>query len=82
MGAISFTVRNLIELDNAMKEIKELQKNGNKKPILLDAKLKYSDPVDTSYMILDPDKYSTEEIENYKKTYNIFEQPALSELLK
>ena len=82
MGAITFTVRNLKELDLAMKEIKDLEKSGNKKPILLDAKLKYSDPVDTSYMILDPDKYTLEEIEKYKKTYNIFGQPALSEILK
>lgn len=82
MGAISFTVKNIEELNEAMDKIMELQKSGNKKPILLDAKLKYSDPFDTSYIKLDPEIYSKKEIEEYKKTYNIFGQPALSEILK
>ncbi|HHX69185.1 MAG: thiamine pyrophosphate-dependent enzyme [Miniphocaeibacter sp.] len=82
MGAISYTVKNIEELNKAMDEIMKLQKSGNKKPILLDAKLLYSDPLDTSNIKLDPEIYSKEEIEEFKKTYNVFGQPALSEILK
>ncbi|QQK06891.1 thiamine pyrophosphate-dependent enzyme [Miniphocaeibacter halophilus] len=82
MGAISYTVKNIEELNKAMDEIIEIQKSGNKKPILLDAKLLYSDPLDTSNIKLDPEIYSKEEIEEFKKTYNVFGQPALSEILK
>ncbi|RVU55017.1 thiamine pyrophosphate-dependent enzyme [Anaerosphaera multitolerans] len=82
MGAITYTVTNLKELNNAMDEIEKLQSSGNKKPILIDAKLKYTDPVDTSNMVVDPEKYSQSEIDNYNKTYNLFGQPALSEILK
>ncbi|NLB90612.1 MAG: pyruvate oxidase [Clostridiales bacterium] len=82
LGAIAFTVTNIQELNQVMEKIKELQQSGNKKPILVDAKLAYSDPVDTSYMILDPEKYSAEKIEEYQKKYNLFGQPAFSTLLK
>lgn len=81
MGAISFTVTNLVELNNVMKEIKKLEDSGNKKPILIDAKVYYSDPMDTSEVVLDPTKFSEGDIEKYKKIYNVFDQPSLSELL-
>ncbi|NLY20894.1 MAG: pyruvate oxidase [Tissierellia bacterium] len=82
MGAISYTVRNLEELNTAMDEIIEIQKSGNKKPILIDAKLHYTDPVDTSVMKLDPKTNSLKDIEAYKERYNIFNQPPLSEILE
>ncbi|WP_025730364.1 thiamine pyrophosphate-binding protein [Atopobacter phocae] len=81
MGAIAFQVRNLKELDEAFDTIKKLQDEGNKRPILLEAKTKYFDPVDTSDMHLDPDIYSAEEIEAFKKQYNIFDMPSYTELL-
>lgn len=82
MGAITFTARNIAQLNEAMDEAVELQRNGNKRPILIDAKVKYSDPVDTASMKLDPDVYTSEEIEDYKTNYNLFDQPAYSEVLK
>lgn len=82
MGAVAYTVRNLEELNKTMDEIMELQKAGNKKPVFVNAVLHYTDPFDTSFIILDPEKYSKEEIEEYKKKYNIFGQLALSEILK
>lgn len=82
MGAIGFTARNLKELETAMTEIDTLQNAGNKKPILLDAKVRYFDPIDTGNMIIDPDKYRPEEIEKYKSTYNLFDQPPLSKIIK
>ena len=82
MGAITFSVSTIEELRTAFKEIEVLQKGGNQVPILLDAKVNYKDPFDTSFIILDPDEFSEEAITSYKKQYNIFGMPALSELMK
>lgn len=82
MGAEAYTATSLAELDSAMAEIVRLQAAGNKKPLLLDAKIRYGDPIDTSMVVLDPDRFTPERIEQYKKTYHIFDQPALSEILK
>ena len=82
MGADAFTATNLAELDAAMAAIMDLQNSGSKKPILLDAKIYYADPMDTSHIVLDPDKYSPEEIKQYKEAYRVFDLPSLSEILK
>ncbi len=82
MGAVAFTARSLSELDAAMREIGALQAAGNTKPILLDAKTYYADPMDTSHVVLDPERYSQQEIDTYRKQYNVFGQPPLSELMR
>ncbi|MDN5576156.1 MAG: thiamine pyrophosphate-dependent enzyme, partial [Pediococcus sp.] len=82
MGAIGFTVTDQKSLDAAFDKIDELQKAGNTKPIVVDAKVKNVDPIDTSFIPMDPDQFDQETIDNYKKTYNVFGQPALSEILK
>lgn len=82
MGAIGFTVTDHKSLSETFDKIDELQKNGNTKPIVVDAKIKNVDPVDTSFMPLDPDQFDQAKIDGFKKTYNIFGQPALSEILK
>lgn len=82
MGAEAFTVSNLAELRDAMDSIEHLQAAGNRKPILLHAKIYYADPLDTSGLVLDPDVYPKEKIDAFKKTYNVFGQPALSEIVR
>lgn len=82
MGAVGLTATNLSELSTAMAEIDKLQAAGNQKPILLHAKIYYADPMDTSRVMLDPEVFTTEQIEGYKKEYNVFGMPALSEILK
>lgn len=82
MGAIGFTVTDKKSLDTAFDKIDELQKAGNTKPIVVDAKIKNVDPIDTSFIPMDPEQFDQETINNYKKTYNVFGQPALSEILK
>lgn len=81
MGAIGFSAASLAELNAAMQEIEALQASGNQTPILLDAKIYYADPMDTSNVQMDPERFSKELIEQYTSTYNVFGQPALSELL-
>ncbi|KRN27794.1 pyruvate oxidase [Liquorilactobacillus mali] len=84
MGAIGFTVTNLGELNNVMKKISELQASGNTKPIVVDAKIKNVDPIDTSFVTVDEDIFGKDTVEEYRKQYNISEelQPALSTILK
>lgn len=81
MGAIGFTVDNRQQLEATMQEIDALQAAGNKTPVLVHAKVHYSDPMDTSHVVLDPEKFTAEEIAKYQKEYNVFGQPALSEIL-
>lgn len=82
MGAISFLANNKNELEHAFKEAIRLNKEGNDKPILIDAHVVYEDPLDTSVMKLDPEKYSREEINEYLKSNNIEDQPLLDDLIK
>ncbi|GAJ26731.1 pyruvate oxidase [Liquorilactobacillus sucicola DSM 21376 = JCM 15457] len=84
MGAIGFKVTNLQELNEAMKKINKLQQQGNNLPIVLDAKIKNVDPIDTSFVQVDPESFDTQAVTAYRKRYNIDEksQPAFSQLLK
>ncbi|GEL15384.1 thiamine pyrophosphate-dependent enzyme [Pediococcus cellicola] len=82
MGAIGLTVTDQKSLDDAFDKIDALQKSGNTKPIVVDAKIKNVDPIDTSFIPMDPEQFDQATIDNYKKTYNVFGQPALSEILK
>ncbi|KRL20332.1 thiamine pyrophosphate-dependent enzyme [Lentilactobacillus kisonensis] len=82
MGAIGIQVTDRKSLAAAFDKIAELQAAGNTKPILIDAKVKNQDPVDTSFMPIDPDQFDQATIETYTKQSNLFDQPAFSELLK
>lgn len=81
MGAISFLASNKNELDHAFKEAIRLNKEGNKKPILIDAHVKYEDPLDTGNMKLSPKRFSREEIDKYLKENNIEDQKILQDLI-
>jgi len=84
MGAHGFTVTNLAELKDAMKQINDLQKAGDKLPVVLDAKIQNIDPIDTSFIPVDPAVFDADMINNYRQTYALSanEQPAFSEILK
>ncbi len=82
MGAIGLQVTDRQSLDAAFKKVAELQAAGNKKPILIDAKVKNQDPADTSFMPIDPEQFDKETIDTYNKQSNLFDQPPFSELLK
>lgn len=82
MGAIGLTVTDQKSLDDAFDKIDALHKSGNTKPIVVDAKIKNVDPIDTSFIPMDPEQFDQATIDNYKKSYNVFGQPALSEILK
>lgn len=82
MGAIGIKVDDKASLAAAFKKVHDLQAAGNTKPILIDAKVKNQDPVDTSFMPIDPEQFDQATIETYTKQSNLSDQPAFSELLK
>lgn len=81
MGAIGLTATDLPSLKAAFAKIGELQTAGNRKPIVLDAKIKNVDPVDTGFMPLDPKVFDAKTIADFRAQYELTDQPALSELL-
>lgn len=82
LGAISFKADTKEELENAFKEAIKLNKEGNKKPILIDAHVVYEDPLDTANMKLDRNKFSDSEIDEYLKENNLEGQVILQDLLE
>lgn len=82
-GAIGFKVTNLAELTASMQKIKELQANGNRLPIVLDAKIQNVDPIDTSFVPVDRATFGDQMVDNYRQQYRITEseQPAFNEIL-
>ncbi|MCD2256109.1 pyruvate oxidase [Agrilactobacillus fermenti] len=82
MGAIGLTANDIPSLKAAFAKIQQLTAAGNRKPIVLDAKIRNIDPVDTSFMPLDPNIFDEKTIADFRKQYELEgNQPALSELL-
>lgn len=84
LGSIGFTVKSIKDLDEVFAKIKDLQASGNKKPIVIDVKIKQDNPVATAFMPLDSQKYGEETAEEFEKQYHIDrqQQPSLEELLR
>ncbi|WP_334331687.1 pyruvate oxidase [Companilactobacillus sp. HBUAS59544] len=84
LGGIGFTVTSIKDVNETFDKIKELQANGNEKPIVVNAVIKQDDPVATAFMPLDPKLYGQEAVDAYAKKYHIDtkEQPSLGELLR
>ncbi|WP_283679850.1 thiamine pyrophosphate-dependent enzyme [Lentilactobacillus sp. Marseille-Q4993] len=81
MGAVGLTATDNASLKAAFSKVKELQSAGDKRPIVIDAKVKNVDPVDTSFMPIDPDQFDQATIDGYVKASNLFDQPTFKELL-
>ncbi|MCI1983389.1 MAG: thiamine pyrophosphate-dependent enzyme [Bifidobacteriaceae bacterium] len=83
-GGIGFTVRSIKDVEETFKKIAQLQKDGNKKPIVINAIINPDDPVATAYMPLDPEKYGQDAVDAFSKQYGIdtVTQPSLGELLR
>lgn len=83
MGAIGFKVTTLKELAAALDKVDDLIAAGNRQPIVIDAKIKNVDPIDTSFVPVDPNQFDDATIQDYRQRYDVSaaEQPALSTLL-
>ncbi|HZJ85879.1 MAG TPA: thiamine pyrophosphate-dependent enzyme, partial [Erysipelotrichaceae bacterium] len=81
MGAIGFSVKTVSELKAVFSEIKQLEKDGNTRPIVIDAKILYRNPIDTSVVHIDPEIYSSEVIKAYKDRFDAHDLTSFSEIL-
>jgi len=83
MGAVGLHAQTQAELDEVFNKALDLQAQGDKRPIVIEASIKNEDPVDTSFMPIDPDQFDSKTIKKFRDTYGITEadQPALSTLL-
>ncbi|ULQ59595.1 pyruvate oxidase [Brucepastera parasyntrophica] len=77
MGAKGYTVTRRDQLPQVFDEAR---KAGS--PVVIDIKIANSRPFPAEAMILDPDTYSKEEIDAFKKRYEVTGMPTLKELLK
>ncbi|WP_281164402.1 thiamine pyrophosphate-dependent enzyme [Liquorilactobacillus sicerae] len=83
LGAIGLRATNLAELKAAMQKINQLQAAGNRLPIVLDAKIKNVDPIDTSFVPVERAVFGDQMVDQYRQQYDVAEdqQPAFSQLL-
>ncbi|WP_283679749.1 thiamine pyrophosphate-binding protein [Lentilactobacillus sp. Marseille-Q4993] len=84
LGGIGFTIHNKQEANDVFAKVADLQKGGNKKPILINALIKQDDPVTTAFMPLDPKLYGEDTVKEYAAKYGIDteKQPSLGEILR
>ena len=84
LGGIGFTVSNQAEVETVFNQIKDLQAQGNRKPIVVNAFIKQDDPIGTAFMPLDAQLYGQATVDEYAKANHIDvkQQPALGELLR
>ncbi|MCI1983390.1 MAG: thiamine pyrophosphate-dependent enzyme [Bifidobacteriaceae bacterium] len=84
LGAIGFTVSSIAETERVFNKITELQAQGNKRPIVVDAIIRPDDPIDTGVVTLDPVLDGEETVRAYAETYGIDvdAQPALGVMLR
>ncbi len=76
MGARGFTVTRREQLPQVFDEARE-----SKVPVVIDVKIGNQRPFPAEAMILDPDIYTGEKIDAFKKRYGVTDLPLLRELL-
>ncbi|WP_302372521.1 pyruvate oxidase [Enterococcus asini] len=76
LGAKGFTVTSYDQLEPAFTAAK-----AAKGPVVIEVKIKNDNPLPVEALQLDPDKYSAEEIQAFKDTYQVHDMPVLKELL-
>lgn len=76
LGAKGFTVTSYDQLEPAFTAAQ-----AAKGPVVIEVKIKNDNPLPVEALQLDPDKYSAEEIQAFKDTYQVHDMPVLKELL-
>lgn len=77
MGADGFTITEYSQLQPAFEAAK-----NSKRPVVIDVKIENARPLPVEELKLDPEKFSTEEIQVFKEKYQVHDMPALGELLR
>lgn len=77
LGADGFTITKYEQLAPAFEAAK-----NSKRPVVIDIKIRNARPLPVEELVLDPEKFSTEEINTFKEKYDVHDIPVLRELLK
>lgn len=77
LGADGFTITKYEQLAPAFEAAK-----NSKRPVVIDIKIRNARPLPVEELVLDPEKFSTEEINTFKEKYDVHDMPVLKELLK
>ncbi|MBV7392141.1 pyruvate oxidase [Enterococcus sp. ALS3] len=77
LGADGFTITSYDQLEPAFTAAK-----ASKRPVVIDIKIEDARPLPVEELILDPEKFSAEEIQAFKEKYQVHDMPTLNELLK
>ncbi|MDR1694082.1 MAG: pyruvate oxidase [Lactobacillaceae bacterium] len=77
MGAKGYTITKQEQLKKVFDEVK-----NTKVPVVIDIKISNDRPFPAESFILDAQKYKKDEIEAFKKRYEVKDMPVLGELLK
>lgn len=77
LGADGFTITNYEQLAPAFEAAK-----NSKRPVVIDVKIRNARPLPVEELVLDPEKFSPEEIDAFKQKYEVHGMPVLKELLK
>lgn len=80
-GAIGLTATDNESVRSAFAKIREFKAAGDTRPIVLDAKLSYVDPIDTSFMPLNKEQFGADMATEYRKRYHLDNESTLAELL-
>ncbi|MBO0454007.1 MULTISPECIES: pyruvate oxidase [Enterococcus] len=77
LGADGFTITEYSQLEPAFTAAK-----ASKRPVVIDVKIKDERPLPVEALELEPEKFSTEQINAFKEKYNVHDMPTLREILK
>ncbi|MCL2673268.1 MAG: pyruvate oxidase [Alphaproteobacteria bacterium] len=77
MGAIGMTVTRRDQLEQAFDQARDASR-----PVVIDVKIENKRPFPAEAMELDPARFSPEQIDRFKKRYEVSDMPMLAELLE
>lgn len=77
LGAQGFTITEYSQLEPAFKAAKK-----SLRPVVIDVKIRNTRPLPVEELVLDPEKFSENEINAFKEKYEVYDMPVLKQLLK
>ncbi|WP_086313557.1 pyruvate oxidase [Enterococcus sp. 7F3_DIV0205] len=77
LGAKGFTITEYSQLEPAFEAAKH-----SERPVVIDVKIRNTRPLPVEELVLDPEKFSENEIHEFKEKYEVHDMPVLKELLK
>jgi pyruvate oxidase len=76
LGALGFTITEYHQLEPAFTAAKK-----SERPVVIDIKIQNARPLPVEELVLDPEKFSEAEIQDFKEKYEVHDMPTLKELM-